>query len=287
MISVVGIGTGASALVKKFKEYPQYNIYCLHAKEDKSDDYNSFKLEEYENPEEYENNIPSLKKFFKKIDEHVQVFIVGSSMSSNYALGILQQIRDKKIDVFYIKPDADLLPEIPSKIERVVYHVLQEYTRSGLLNSMTIIANPDVERSMGNKIPIKNFYNSLNKTICSAIHFVNYFSHNEPEIGNLSKPKDVNRIRSIGFATVEKLQEKWFFELDSPREICYYLCVNDKKLESDGDLHKRIVTSLKNKPTNAFLRHSYAIYETNHEQDFGFCVAHTNAIQTNTLDNLE
>jgi hypothetical protein len=132
-------------------------------------------------------------------------------MSSNYALGILEQIKNKKVDVFYIKPDSDLLPEVPSTIDRVVYHILQEYTRSGLLNSMTIIANPDVERSMGNKIPIKNFYNSLNKTISSTVHFINYFSHNDPEIGNLSKPKEVNRIRSIGFATVEKLQEKWFF----------------------------------------------------------------------------
>ncbi len=287
MISIVGIGNGASALAKKFKEYPQYNIFCLQSGEDDCGDIKTFKLKRHDNPDEYENNFPDLAKFLKKIDNHIQVFIIGSSMSSNYSLGILEQIKDKKVDVFYIKPDPDLLAEVPSRVDKVVYNVLQEYTRSGLLNSMTIISNPEVERSMGNSVPVKNFYDSLNKTICSAVHFINYFSHNEPEIGNISTPKEVNRIRSIGFTTVEKLQEKWFFKLDNPREICYYLCVNDKKLENDGGLHKRIVGSLKSKPTNAFLRHSYAIYETFHEQDFGLCVAHTNAIQTNTLDNIE
>jgi hypothetical protein len=39
---------------------------------------------------------------------------------------------------------------------------------------------------------------------------------------------------------------------------------------------------LKEKPRNAFKRISYAIYETELEQDFGFCVAHTNVVQENS-----
>lgn len=286
MISTVGIGNGASSLSRQFSEYPQYEIFCLNSSSSE-DEPNHFKIERYDTAEEYEQNIPDLTKFFKNLKKHVQVFIMGSSMSSNYTLGILEQIKDKKIDVFYIKPDPDLLAEVPATLDRIVYGVLQEYARSGLINSMTIVSNPDVEKSMGDAVPVKNFYASLNKTICSAVHFINHFTHNEPEIGNITQPKEINRIRSIGIATVEKLQEKWFFELDNPREICYYLCVNDQKLENDGGLHKRIVRNLKGKGGNAYLRHSYAIYETYHEQDFGLCVAHTNAIQTNTLDNSE
>jgi len=286
MMSIVGIGNGASAIATKFKEHSEYNIYCLNDKIKKNGSRNR-KLPKFEKPEDYEENIPNLTKFFKTLDDHVQVFIIGSSFSSNYTLGILEQIRDKKVDVFYIKPDSDLLAEIPRTLDKITYGVLQEYARSGLLHSFTIISNADVERSMGNTIPIKNFYDSLNKTIASAIHFINYFNHNEPEIGNISRPKEINRIRTIGFSTVEKLQEKWFFELDNPREICYYLCINEKKMENDGGLHKRIVESLKRKRSNVYLRHSYAIYETYHEQDFGLCVAHTNAIQQNTLDNLD
>ena len=60
-----------------------------------------------------------------------------------------------------------------------------------------------------------------------------------------------------------------------------YLCINEKRLETEGGLHKRIVDMLKEKPHNTFRRISYAIYETDRE-DFGLCVAHTNAIQNYT-----
>ena len=95
----------------------------------------------------------------------------------------------------------------------------------------------------------------------------------------------MNRIRSIGVLDVNKIQEKWLFELDTPREICYYICINDEKLEQEKGLHKQIVDKLKQKPRNAFKKISYGIWET-HLHDFGFCVAHTNVIQKQTLDKL-
>jgi len=86
---------------------------------------------------------------------------------------------------------------------------------------------------------------------------------------------------------VKNLDEKWFFNLDSPRELCYYLAINTERLETEGGLHKKIVDMLKQKPKNAYRKISYAIYETPYN-DFGFCVAHTNVVQTkNTLDKLE
>ena len=81
---------------------------------------------------------------------------------------------------------------------------------------------------------------------------------------------------------MESLEEKWLFELDTPRDLCYYLCINDDKLETEKGLHKRIVNILKEKPRNAFRKISYAIYGTDLKDDFGFCVAHTNVVQKNT-----
>ena len=78
---------------------------------------------------------------------------------------------------------------------------------------------------------------------------------------------------------MKDIKEKWLFDLDIERELCYYLCINKEKLETESGLHKKIVDMLKEKPKNAFRKISYAIYETDHKQDFGFCVAHTNAIQ--------
>ena len=284
MISVIGIGNAACNIVEKFKSQPNnYDVYCLGSKRENSKD--SFKLESYEDPEDYEKNTPKLKTFFKGIQDNVQVFIVGSSFSSNYTLGILEQIKDKKIEIFYVKPDTELLTGIPKLIENTVYGVLQEYARSGLFKSFTIFSNTELEKSLPN-ISIKNYFDTINQAIFSSVHYINFFKHTEPEIGQISKPIDINRISSIGALDIKNMSEKWFFELDNPRDTCYYICINEERLENESGLHKKLVDMLKQKPRNAFRKVSYGIWET-HLQDFGFCVAHTNAIQENTLDKVE
>ena len=285
MISIVGIGSGASAIARQFKEISQYDVYELHDSVERRTK-KKYKLKKHDTPEQYEENIPDLNKFFKDLSEHVEVFIVGTSYSSNYSLGILQQLRGKKVDVFYIKPDMQLISGERRLIENVTYGVLQEYARSGLLNSFTIFSNLEVEKNLGN-VPIKGYYETLNKSIFSAVHYLNYFTHSEPEIGQVAKPADINRIRSLGILNLKNLKENWFFELDIQRDLCYYICINEKRLSTEGMLHRKLVDGLKQKPSNAFRKISYAIYETPYD-DFGYVVAHTNAIQQQTtLDKLE
>ena len=85
----------------------------------------------------------------------------------------------------------------------------------------------------------------------------------------------------------KNLEENWLFELDVQRDLCYYLCINEERLAEEGTLHRKIVDMLKKKPSNAFRKISYAIYETPHN-DFGYVVAHTNTIQNQkTLDMLD
>jgi len=285
MISIVGLGNAATAIVEKFKDIPQYSVYVMNDKVKRNSKY-KFKLKAYDHPELYEKHIPNVTKFFETTEEHIQFFIVGGSYSSNYSLGILEQIKDKKIDVIYVKPDTELLTGYPVLIENAVFGVLQEYARSGLFNSMTIVSNLNLENCMGD-LPIKTYYDSLNQFIFSTVHHVNYFTHTEPEIGQVSKPADINRIRSVAGLDLTNLEEKWLFELDTPRELCYYLAIKTERLENEGGLHKRLVDMLKDKPRNAFRKLSYAIYETPYN-DFGFCVAHTNVVQNNqkTLDKL-
>ena len=280
MISVVGLGNAASKIAEKFNDSHNYNVYVMNDGVTRTSKY-KFKLENFETPEEYEKNIPNLKEFFANLDDYVQFFVVGSSYSSSYSLGVLEQLRDKKVDLYYIKPDTELLTGIPKLVENVGFGVLQEYARSGLLNSITFISNLNIENAITD-IPIKTYFDVINNSIYSTIHYLNYFVHTEPEIGQVSKPLDINRIRTVGLLNVENLEEKWFFDLDMDRDLCYYMCINKKKLETDGGLHRRLVEMLKGKPRNAFRRISYAIYETDLEQDFGFCVAHTNAIQKNS-----
>jgi len=284
MISIVGIGNGASAIAEKFSEVSQYEVYLMNDNIERKSKY-KFKLKKHSEPEEYEKNIPDVKKFFEDLREHVQVFIVGSSYSSNYALGILEQIKEKKIEIFYVKPDTELLTGLPRMLEAAAFGILQQYARSGLFESITIFSNQEIEKTLGN-VPIKNYYDTINNAIFSAVHYLNYFTHTEPEIGQVSKPSEVSRIRTLGALNLKNLEENWFFELDIDRELCYYMCINEERLKEEGTLHRRLVDMLKKKNTNAFRKISYAIYETPH-QDFGYVVAHTNAIQQNNLDKID
>jgi hypothetical protein len=282
VISVVGIGTAGSAVAQKFGAITNYDVYLLNdaVRTGKK----QYKLETFATPEEYEQNIPSLDTFFEGIRPRVQVFVMGSAMSSNYVLGILEQLKEKDIDLFYMRPDVELLTDTPLALERIAFSVLQEYARSGLFKTITLISNADMEKTL-HEIPIKTYYDTLNERIFSTIHYLNYFEFSDPEIGQVAKPGEVNRIRSLGILDIKNLEEKWFFELDNPREVGYYICINEKKLATEGGLHKKLVTMLKEKPKNAYRKISYAIYETEHE-DFGFCVAHTNVVQQHeTLDS--
>ena len=276
MISIIGIGNAASKLAEKFAPIKNYKVYQLNDKVERSTKYKR-KLKSFDNPEDYENNIPNLDKFFSEISNRVQVFVVGSSMSSNYSLGILEQLKDKQVEVFYIKPDSELLTGVPKLIDKVVFSVLQEYARSGLFKSLTVLSNQLLEDHLGN-VPIKKYYDTLNESIFQTVHYLNFFEHNEPEIGMVSKPLDICRIRTIGLLNMKNLEEKWLFPLDMDRDVCYYMCINRDKLENDGSLHKKLVDLLKQKPRNAFRKISYAIYETEYD-DFGFCVALTNVVQ--------
>ena len=280
MISVIGLGTGASKIVSKFEEMPQYQTYQMNDQVERTTKF-KYRLKRYETPEEYENNIPDVTKFFKNVDDRIQFYVVGATYSSNYTLGILEQLKDKEIELFYIKPDTELLSGMPRLMERAAFGVLQEYARSGLFKNITLISNLKLETILHNT-PVKAYYDTLNSMIQSTVHYVNYFDHNEPEIGVVSRPSEISRIRTFGVLNMENLEEKWFFDLDIDRDVCYYLCINEEKLQTDGSLHKRYVDMLKEKPRNAFRNISYAIYETETGRDFGFCVARTNAVQENT-----
>jgi len=283
MISIIGIGTGASKIASNFASVSNYEVYQLNDKVEKNTEA-EFRIDSYSTPEEYENNIPDLSNFFADIRTRVQVFVVGSTMSSNYVLGILQQIRDKEIDLFYIQPDVELLSDVPKVLESLTFGILQEYARSGAFRTITLLSNLNLEKVLGD-LPIKTYYEELNKSVFSTVHHMNYFEFSDPEIGQVSKPSEINRIRTIALLNMKDLEEKWLFDLDPAREMCYYMCINSEKLATEGGLHKRLVDILKKKPKNAFRKISYAIYETEHA-DFGFTLAHTNVVQEKkVLDN--
>ena len=284
MISLIGIGEAGCNVVSLFENHKEYN--CFLFSPDQENTKYTRKLPKVAKPEDCEGEAPKLSSYKTKetIQDRVQVFLCGSSFSANYTLAILEQIKDRKIDIFYIKPDVDLLIGDVRLQERAIFGILQEYARSGLFNSFTIFSNPAIEKTIG-EIPIKKYFEMINKNIYYAVHYLNVFDHTTPLVGNLTKPTEVQKIRTIGIISVDKLSEQWYYKMQEDRDVAYYLCIATERLENDGKLHSKVVQSLKSKPRNAFKNVTYAIYESPYETDFGFCVAHTNFIQGLSLDS--
>ena len=284
MISLIGIGEAGCNVVSQFEDHKEYN--CFLFSEGQENTKYTRKLPRVAKGEDCEGEAPKLSSYKTKeaIQDRVQVFLCGSSFSANYTLAILEQIKDRQIDIFYIKPDVDLLIGDVRLQERAIFGILQEYARSGLFNIFTIFSNPAIENTIG-EIPIKKYFETINKSIYYAVHYLNVFDHTEPLVGNLSKPSEVQKIRSIGIVSVDKLSEQWYYKMQEDRDVAYYLCIASSRLETDGKLHSKVVQSLKSKPRNAFKNVTYAIYESPYESDFGFCVAHTNFIQGFLLDS--
>jgi hypothetical protein len=284
MISLIGIGEAGCNVVSLFENHKEYN--CFFFSEGQQNTKYTRNLTKVTKAEDCEGEAPKLSSYKTKeaIQDRVQVFVCGSSFSANYTLAILEQVKDKQIDIFYIKPDVDLLIGEARLQERAIFGILQEYARSGLFNSFTIFSNPAIEKTIG-EIPIKKYFETINKSIYYAVHYLNVFDHTEPLVGNLSKPSEVQKIRSIGVISVDKLSEQWYYKMQEDRDVAYYLCIASSRLETDGKLHSKVVQSLKSKPRNAFKNVTYAIYESPYESDFGFCVAHTNFIQGFLLDS--
>ena len=284
MISLIGIGEAGCNVVSLFEDHKEYN--CFLFSEGRGNTKYTRDLARVAKAEDCEEKAPKLSSYktLEAVQDRVQVFVCGSSFSANYTLAILEQIKDKKIDIFYIKPDTDLLIGEVKLQERAIFGILQEYTRSGLFNSFTILSNPAIEKTIG-EIPIKKYFDTINKNIYYAVHYLNVFDHTEPLVGNLSKPSEVQKIRTVGIITVDKLGEQWYYKMQEDRDVAYYLCIASNRLETDGKLHSKVVQSLKSKPRNAFKNVTYAIYESPYESDFGFCVAHTNFIQGFLLDS--
>lgn len=278
MISMIGIGTAGCKVAELFSEHREYNVFLFS--DEQEDGKNTRHLPKCENVEDCEKLDFDLTKHstIDSIEERIQVFLCGSSFSANYTLKILEQLKDRKIDIFYIRPDVELLIGRTKLQERAIFGILQQYARSGLFNSMTILSNPHLEKTIG-QIPIKKYFDTLNKSIYYAVHYINLFQHTQPIVGNLAEPTEVQKIRTIAALSIDKLSEKWYYNLEHDRDVSYYLCIAAKRLETDGALHSKIVDSLKSKPRNAFKNVTYGIYESPYETDFGFCVAHTNYIQ--------
>jgi hypothetical protein len=273
MDTIIGLGKAGCAIADKFAKYPQYKIFKIDSEGLDSKNKNNYILKKQDNPENYEKTNSSMKAFFNKTTDDILFVLSGSGLISGASLQILKYLKDKNINILYIKPDLEFLGHTNIMQERVVRNVLQEYTRSGLFNRIFLVDNKRVEEVAG-EVPIIGYYDKLNDLIVSTFHMVNVYNHQEAIHATPFNTAGTTRISTLGILNVDEGKEKLFFSLDNIREKCYYYAINSKVLETDGKLLRTLTDNI-NKNIGKDVRAGFQVYSTSYEQNYGYLVVNT------------
>jgi len=281
-MNIIGLGKAGCAIADCFSKFPQYEIYKF---DNGLVGKNCFDIPKQKSHEAYEKKLPNFKKDLQKISGDVIFILCGAGSITGCALRLLEGLSSASVSVLYVEPDVSLLSETEAIQEKVVRNIFQEYARSGVFERIYLVSNAQIEKSIGD-IPIIRYYDTINQAIVNTLHMVNVFKNSEPILGTFTEPHEIARISTLGIVDVEENKEKWFYDLQSLRDVVYYYGISEDDLKTDGTLFKRIKEYIKDKVEDK-INVSYGVYKTNYEQKYCYCVKYSSVVQSyiNELDD--
>ena len=272
MSTIVGLGQAGCQIAEKFNQYPQYNTICIDVEDD---GYTNFiKIAEQSSHEDYEANYKKLKI---KCDKEVSLILAGTGKITGCSLRLLEQLKNKKVSIYYIKADQNDLDEKGKLRERATFFILQEYARSGAFEKICLIDNKKVEEILEG-LSVLNYWDRINETICSTIHMLNWFKNTKPVMKNFISTVEPAKISTIGILDMDKDKENLFYDLTSPRHKCYYYAISNKSLEEDGSLLGTI-KKLTRERLEDKCSSNYGIFSTDWDQNYCYVEQHASMIQ--------
>jgi len=276
-MNIIGLGQAGCNIADLLSQYTQYKIYKIDVGLEGKKCYD---VAPKKGPEEYEENVPSMKAFFRGIKGETLFIIGGSGSISAMCLRIMEQIKDKcELSVLYIRPDTSLLSKNKTLHESATYNVLQQFARSGLLKMLYLVSNINLENILG-EVPIIGYNSKINELLVSTIHMINVFKNSEPVMGKIENPAEASRIATFGISDIEGNEEKSFFSLDRTKEKCYIYSINEERLKTEGGLRKMIVSTVKAQAETEDLKVSFGVFPTNYQQDYCYILNYTSIIQS-------
>ena len=278
-MNIIGLGQAGCNIAECFKQYSQYKIFKIDTGLEKSK--GVYALEHQNNPEAYENKFPNLGRTSLKGVKGQTLFITSCGFVSGASLRLLEQLYVRNgcnISVLYIKPDINNLSKEKALQENLMFNVFQEYARSGLFERLYIADNTKMADIVGD-VPVREYFNQINQLMSSTVHMINVFDKSEAIMSTLFEPTITARISTLGLVDYESGEEKMFFDLDMSREKRYYYAIPEEILNSDGGLVKKVKKQVKNNVEHDKMRTSYAIYSTNYETPYVYCISNSTLIQ--------
>ena len=277
-MNIIGLGEAGCRITKLFQNYPQYETYFIDT-ENKNNYKNFLKIKEQQDHEAYENDYKQLN--FKKVKGDVTVILCGTGKITGVILRLLEQLKDKKVNIIYVKPDMSTAPADVKTREKIVFGVLQEYARSNLLSKFYIFSNNDIEGIIQN-ISISSYWDEINNIVCSTYHMLNVFDNMEPLLSSMAQETITSKIIAPGVVAYENFNEKLFYDLDKPRLKKYFFGISEKSLNEEKDLLQRIRTYIKSKAEDK-CGACFAIYPTSYEENYIYTLHYASLIQEQNI----
>ena len=277
MDTIIGLGKGGCNIANNFEQYSQYNTICIDTED--ADYANFLRLPKQDSHEDYERNYTILD--LSECGDHVGLFCVGAGRVSGIVLRVLEQLKDKKVWVYFIKADATDLTHKAVLRQRAAFFILQEFARSGLISRLYVLDNKCIEEHL-EEVSILNYWEKINEIISSTAHMINYFKNTDSVMSTAADAPVPAKIQTLGFVDMESGEEKLFYDLQYPRHKVYYYAINDEALKVDKKLLPNIKKYMESNTTENCAS-NYSIYGTDYEENYCYVELFSSFIQEQDL----
>ena len=263
---LIGLGTAGTNIVKKFSD--NHKKITIDA---------GSEIPEFSSPEEFEQKLPSLKKLLKFKEDECYFIVCGAEKVASATLRLLETIKDKKINIVYVYPEEILLSPQQKKTNKVIYNVLQEYTRSGLFDSMWLFSNETISNIIPS-VTMDNMWEKINEAIANSIQNIVFYRNQRPTVGSHHDQREISRILTVEYGSLEKNEKKLYFPLDNITETCYINIVSDEEMKNNRELlsqfKQKIIQDQDNKITSSF-----TVFKSDYDQSFYYAIHFTHFLQ--------
>ena len=278
-MNIIGLGKAGCKIAQLFKEYPQYTVFLLDSDDKYKRKKNCFYIPRQQSAELYDASAIELTKLVESLDEDEEVYFIvcGSGKISACSLWILSQVRHRKVNIIYIKPDVSTLDKNSILRNRAHLHILQEYTRSGVFEKMLIFDNNSMSDIIG-KTSILNFYPNINRLVATSIHWYNIYTNTDPVFDTFREKYVSSRIGTISVVNIEQSQVMNCYDIKNDNQVEYFFGVNRIRIENDEELFEKLTSISSSDSEDKSI--SFGVYPTDLEEGFSFALKTSSEIQS-------
>ena len=279
MDKVVGIGKFGCMVAEEFTTYPEYRIYQIGPANPGKADLEvplQASIEDYESTANSDEIAIYLRSIKKK--DGVLVILSGGDPINGIALRVLEQIKDSKVTVLYVAPDRQIMSDIQKRDDKIVFGILQEYARSGVIAEVLLLGRPAVENLVGD-VPISEYEKSTNHFIAYIVAMVNYFKNTESVFESRAEKANISRIATYGVASLEPSADiNYLFPLSDWQDAHFYYGIPEGELSKNASLMREIKAQAR-RFSKEGINTGFSVHSTTFENIMVLCTAGTKDVQ--------